>query len=103
MSRTESSGARISPQDVRRKHFSVRLRGVDYGEVRFFLAGLADELEGLQAQLATLTQENQALGAEVAEARADLQEAQADTEGTGHRPGRERPQPGPAARRLVDR
>ena len=55
MSRTDSSGARISPQDVRRKHFSVRLRGVDYGEVRFFLAGLADELEGLQAQLATLT------------------------------------------------
>ncbi len=79
MSRTDSSGgARISPQDVRRKHFSVRLRGVDYGEVRFFLAGLADELEGLQAQLATLTQENKALGAEVAEARADLQEAQAD-------------------------
>ena len=78
MSRTESSGARVSPQDVRRKHFSVRLRGVDYGEVRFFLAGLADELEGLQAQLAKLTQENKALGAEVAEARADLQEAQAD-------------------------
>ena len=45
MSRTDSSGAQISPQDVRRKHFSVRLRGVDYGEVRFFLAGLADELE----------------------------------------------------------
>ena len=78
MSRTDSSGAQISPQDVRRRHFSVRFRGVDYGEVRFFLAGLADELEGLQAQLATLTQENKALGAEVAEARADLQEAQAD-------------------------
>jgi cell division initiation protein len=78
MTRTDSSGARISPQDVRRKHFSVRLRGVDYGEVRFFLAGLADELEGLQAQVATLTQEKQALRAEVAEARADLQEARAD-------------------------
>jgi DivIVA domain-containing protein len=78
MSRTDSSGARISPQDVRRKHFSVRLRGVDYGEVRFFLAGLADELEGLQTQLATLSQENQALRAEAAEARADLQDARAD-------------------------
>jgi DivIVA domain-containing protein len=78
MSRTDSSGAQISPQDVRRKHFSVRLRGVDYGEVRFFLAGLADELEVLQAQLATLKRENQAIRAEVAEARADLEEARAD-------------------------
>jgi DivIVA domain-containing protein len=76
MSRTGPSG--ISPQDVRHKHFSVRLRGVDYGEVRFFLAGLADEIEGLQSQLAMLTQENRALRAEVAEARADVQEARAD-------------------------
>jgi DivIVA domain-containing protein len=78
MSRTDSSGAQISPHDVRRKQFSVRLRGVDYGEVRFFLAGLADELEVLQAQLATLKRENQAIRAEVAEARADLEEARAD-------------------------
>jgi DivIVA domain-containing protein len=78
MSRTDPSSARINPQDIRHKHFSVRLRGVDYGEVRFFLAGLADELEGLQSQLAMLTQENRALRAEVAEARADVQEARAD-------------------------
>jgi DivIVA domain-containing protein len=78
VSRTDPTGARISPQDVRRKHFTARLRGVDYGEVRFFLAGLADEIERLQAQVATLTQANVRLSAEVREARADLQEARAD-------------------------
>jgi DivIVA domain-containing protein len=77
MSRTELPRARTSPQDVRRKRFNARLRGVDYGEVRSFLAELADELEGLQAQLATLTQENRRLVAELQEARADLEEANA--------------------------
>jgi DivIVA domain-containing protein len=78
MSRSDPSSARISPQDVRRKHFSLRLRGADYDEVHSFLAGLADDLEGLQSQLATLTKENRALRAEVEEARADVQEARAD-------------------------
>jgi DivIVA domain-containing protein len=78
MSRTDPSGARINPQDVRRKHFSVRLRGIDYGEVRTFLAELADNLEGLQAQVATLTQANQSLRAQLQESRADLQDARAD-------------------------
>ena len=77
MSRTELARARTTPQDLRRKRFGTRLRGVDYGEVRSFLDGLADELEGLQAQLATLTQENRRLGAELQEARADLEDAQA--------------------------
>ena len=45
------------------------------GEVRSFLAGLADELEALQAQVATLTQENVRLSAELQESRADLEEA----------------------------
>ena len=78
MSRTDPSGARISPHDVRRKHFSNRLRGVDPGEVRSFLTRVADDLEGLQAQFATLTQENQSLRAELQEARADLLEARGD-------------------------
>jgi cell division initiation protein len=51
----------ISPQDVRRKNFTVRLRGLDPSEVRSFLAGLADQLEGIQAQVGKLTEENQIL------------------------------------------
>jgi DivIVA domain-containing protein len=51
----------ISPQDVRRKNFTVRLRGFDPSEVRSFLAGLADQLEGIQAQVGKLTEENQIL------------------------------------------
>lgn len=39
----------------------VRLRGLDRDEVRSFIAGLAHDLEGLEAQVATLTQENEAL------------------------------------------
>jgi cell division initiation protein len=78
MSRTDPSGARISPHDVRRKHFNNRLRGVDPGEVRSFLTRVADDLQGLQAQLATLTQENQSLRAELQETRADLLEARGD-------------------------
>ena len=78
MSKTDPSGARISPHDVRRQRFTVRLRGVDSGEVRSFLTRLADDLEGLQEQLVTLTRENQSLRAELQESRADLVEARGD-------------------------
>jgi DivIVA domain-containing protein len=61
MSRTDPPHTRTSPQDVRRKNFTVRLRGPDQDEVRFFLAGLADDLEGIKAQLATLTLKNDSL------------------------------------------
>jgi DivIVA domain-containing protein len=67
MSRTDTPRTRTSPQDVRRKNFTVRLRGLDQDEVRFFMAGLADDLEGLQAQVATLTLENDSLRAEISE------------------------------------
>lgn len=61
MSKTDPSRTRTSPQDVRRKNFTKRLRGLDQDEVRFLIAKLADQLEGIQAQLATLTQENETL------------------------------------------
>jgi cell division initiation protein len=78
MSRTELPRARTKPHDVRRKNFSIRFRGADPAEVRTFLTGLADELEGIQTQVAVLTQENQSLRAQLDEARAELTEAQSD-------------------------
>jgi cell division initiation protein len=71
MSRTEPQRTWTSPEDVRRKNFTVRVRGLAQDEVRFFMAGLADDLEGLQAQVATLTLENHSLRAELTEAPAD--------------------------------
>ena len=78
MSRTDLPRTRTNPHDVRRKNFSVRLRGVDPGEVRTFLTGLADELEGIQTQVAVLTQENKALRAQLDETRAEVADARAD-------------------------
>lgn len=78
MSRTDLPRTRTNPHDVRRKNFSVRLRGVDPGEVRSFLTGLADELEGIQTQVAVLIQENQALRAQLEETRAEVADARAD-------------------------
>ena len=71
MSRADLPRTRTNPQDVRRKNFSVRLRGVDAGEVRSFLTGLADELEGIQTQVDVLMQENQSLRAQLDDAQAD--------------------------------
>jgi cell division initiation protein len=78
MSRTELPRTRSNPHEVRRKNFTVRLRGADQGEVRSFLTGLADELEGIQAQVDVLTQENQSLRTEVEEAGEKLEEARTD-------------------------
>jgi DivIVA domain-containing protein len=61
MSKTDPPRTRTSPPDVRRKNFTVRIRGLDRDEVRTFIAGLADKLEGIEAQVATLTRENQTL------------------------------------------
>jgi DivIVA domain-containing protein len=75
MSRTDPPRTRTSPQDVRRKDFTVRLRGLDPDEVRYFLAGLANDLQGIQAQVATLTQENETLRQENQLLHSDLSEA----------------------------
>jgi cell division initiation protein len=78
MSRTDAPRTRTNPQEVRRKNFTVRLRGVDPGEVRLYLTGIADEIEGIQSQLAVLTQENESLRAQLEESRTELGEARAD-------------------------
>ena len=57
-----------STKDVSGKNFTVRLRGLDPDEVRSFMAGLAHDLEGLRAQVSTLTQENETLNTLIDEA-----------------------------------
>ena len=78
MSRTDPPRTRTSPQDVRRKNFTVRLCGLDQDEVRFFVAGLADDVEGLQAQVATLALGNGSLRAEFSEAPAEAMDQVTD-------------------------
>jgi DivIVA domain-containing protein len=78
VSRPDPPRGGTSPQEVRRKNFTVRLRGVDHAEVRYFLTGLADELEAIQAQVATLTKENQSLTEENQSLRAELEGARGD-------------------------
>lgn len=67
-----------SPQEVRRKNFTVRMRGFDQDEVRFYLGKLADELEKLQEQVAASTQENQSIRAQLAESRTNPMEQATD-------------------------
>ena len=78
MSSTDSPRVASSPHEVRRKNFTVRLRGYDHGEVRAYLTGLSDELEQMQAQIATLKHDVASLKQSNEWLRADLEEAQAD-------------------------
>src|SRR4029453_7059060 len=78
MRRADLPRTRTNPHDVRRKNFTVRLRGVDPGEVRSFLTSLADELEGIQTQVDVLMQENQSLRAQLDDAQADPKELATD-------------------------
>ena len=57
------------PDEVRRKEFTVRFRGLDHNEVRGFLNALADDIARLYDQITSLTQDNARL-------RNDLQQAQ---------------------------
>jgi DivIVA domain-containing protein len=78
ISGTDLPSVSTSPHDVRRKNFAVRFRGYDHGEVRSFLTGLSDAIERMQAQIATLTQDNDWLRGELAEARSDPMEQATD-------------------------
>jgi DivIVA domain-containing protein len=78
MSRNDPPRAPTSPQEIRRKQFNPRFRGLDAGEVRSFLNALAGDLDVIQAQVTTLTQENRLLHDELEEARSQPQEEVTD-------------------------
>jgi cell division initiation protein len=78
MSMNSSPRPRTSPQDVRRKTFNVRLRGLDHNEVRAFLRTLADDLERLDKQVATLTHDKDQLRGELEELQAAPQDQVTD-------------------------
>ena len=59
------------PDEVRRKEFTVRFRGLDHNEVRGFLNALADDLARLYDQITSLTQDNARL-------RNELQQSQVE-------------------------
>ena len=77
MTTTDPPRTWTSPHDVRGKTFTVRLRGLDSDAVRFFMAGLADQLGWIQAQVATLTQENETLTQDNQLQHSELSEARA--------------------------
>ena len=105
-----SSPRALRPDEVRRKHFTVRFRGLDPNEVRGFLNALADDLARLYEEVTTLTEDNGRLRDELQRGPGRAAASSGRTAassgrpaGTGHRPGRSPAQPGPAARRRLDR
>jgi DivIVA domain-containing protein len=76
MSMIGSSRSRPSSQDVRRKTFNVRLRGLDHNEVRAFLRTLADDLERLDGEITTLNGQVTTLTEENERLRGQLEDAQ---------------------------
>jgi cell division initiation protein len=73
-----SSGRAWRPDEVRRKDFTVRFRGLDPNEVRGFLNALADDLARLYEQITTLTVDNGRLRGELQQAQGELQHAQGE-------------------------
>ena len=73
------------PEEVRRKQFTVRLRGLDPNEVRGFLNLVADDLERLQGQVASMRRDQmqqrdhlEQAQDELAQTRAELAQAKAE-------------------------
>jgi len=66
------------PEDVRRKDFTVRFRGLDPNEVRGFLNVLADDLARLHEQIMTLREDNARLRGELEHAQGELHRAQGE-------------------------
>ena len=73
------------PDEVRRKQFTIRFRGLDPNEVRGFLNLVADDLERMQGQIANMRRDQmhqrddlEQAQDELAQTRAELEQAKAD-------------------------
>ena len=73
------------PEEVRRKQFTIRFRGLDPNEVRGFLNLVADDLERMQEQLAAVRRDQmrqrddlEQAQDELAQTRAELQQAKVE-------------------------
>ena len=82
---TTSSQHAWRPEEVRRKQFTVRFRGLDPNEVRGFLNLVADDLERLQRQVTSARRDQmrqrddlEQAQDELAQTRAELQQVRAE-------------------------
>ena len=72
------------PDEIRRKQFTVRMRGLDSNEVRAFLNLLADNVHRLQEQVSTLKRDSSQAQDELAQSRAELQQIKSDMQNNPH-------------------
>lgn len=75
---TASTPRSWRPEEVRRREFTVRFRGLDPNEVRGFLNAVADDLGRHQEQITALTQDNTRLRGEMQGAQEQLAQVQAE-------------------------
>jgi cell division initiation protein len=66
----------LRPDEVRRKNFTVRFRGLDPNEVRGFLNAIADDVTRIYEQIRKLTEDNGRLQSQLQDAKGELQQAQ---------------------------
>jgi DivIVA domain-containing protein len=79
MSSTSSPHA-LRPDEVRRKQFTVRLRGLDANEVRDFLNLLADDVHRLQEQIVILKRDHTRQRDDLEQSQDALSQARAELE-----------------------
>ncbi len=75
---TTSSPHAWRPDEVRRKQFTVRFRGLDSNEVRGFLNALADDVTRLQQELATMQRNHTRQRDELEQAQDELTQTRAE-------------------------
>ena len=75
---TASAPRSWRPDEVRRREFTIRFRGLDSNEVRGFLNAVADDLGRHQEQMTALTQDNTRLRGELQGSQEQLARVQED-------------------------